>query len=248
MLRTAGPTREDRIVNDARFDLGLYSLPEAARLARVPGQTLRNWVTGYRYPRAGQRVEASPVIRPTAASEPAALSFVNLVEALTLAGFREMGVPLQRVRTALDYAAEALGVEHLLASERILSDGLDLFWEFQEQTGESPHLVNMSRGGQKAFPEAVGRYLREVEWGSDSFAKRWWPGATAATEGLVVVDPNRAFGAPVLVGTGIRTQDIFLRFSAGESIADLTEDYGLTVPQVESAIRLEATLLEPLAA
>jgi uncharacterized protein (DUF433 family) len=173
---------------------------------------------------------------------------VNLIEALALSGFREMGVPLQRVRRALEFAGNSLGVEHLLASERILSDGLDLFWEFQERSHEAPALVNMSRGGQRVFPDAVRRYLREVEWAKDTFAIRWWPGAAQATQGFVVVDPQRGFGAPVLVGTGIKTEDVWSRFSAGESIEDLSEDYKLSIAQIESALRLEAALLEPVAA
>jgi hypothetical protein len=35
-------------MTDPRFDLGLYALPEVARLARVPRKTLANWVQGYR--------------------------------------------------------------------------------------------------------------------------------------------------------------------------------------------------------
>jgi uncharacterized protein (DUF433 family) len=250
-VSSAQMSREPRgghpIETDPRFDVGLYSLPEAARLTRVPRQTLRNWVSGYDYPRSGGRVKAPPVIHSTARDTPAALSFVNLIEALALSGFREMGVPLQRVRLALEFAGGSLGVQHLLASERILSDGLDLFWEFQERSHEAPGLVNMSRGGQRVFPDAVRRYLREVEWAKDSFAVRWWPGAQA-TEGFVVVDPQRGFGAPVLVGTGIKTEDVWSRFSAGESIRDLAEDYRLSVTQIESALRLEAVLLEPIAA
>jgi len=215
-------------------------------LVRVPKQTLRNWVLGYTYPRGGERELAEPVIRPPTGADGPALSFVNLIEALTLAGFREMGVPLQRVRGALDYAAEDLGIEHLLASERILTDGLDLFWRFQELSGEQ--LVNISRHGQKVFPEAVDRYLREVEWGPDRLASRWWPGAVAARQGLVVVDPRRAFGAPVVAGTGIRTEDVFSRFSAGESVSGLAEDFGLSVAQVEACVRVEASFLEPIAA
>ena len=65
---------------------------------------------------------------------------------------------------------------------------------------------------------------------------------------FVVVDPRRAFGSPVIAGTGIRTEDVFLRFSAGEPLSELAEDYGLTRDQTEAAIRIEAQFLEPLAA
>lgn len=247
MLRVAvsvGHGRMHHLMTDPRFDLGLYALPEAARLVRVPRRTLENWVRGYRYPVSGGVARAKSVITPTSEASRSALSFVNLMEALTLAGFRQIGVPMQRVRKALEYVARQMHTDHLLASERILTDGKELFWEYQQRSAGEVHLVNLSRGGQKAFPEAVMRYLREMEWGRDHFATRWWPGATPG-EGVVVVDPRRAFGAPVVAGTGIRTEDVFSRFSAGESLEDLGRDYGLTLDQIQAAVRLEVRLLEP---
>jgi uncharacterized protein (DUF433 family) len=246
MLREAvsGSWKDDRDMTDPRFDLGLYALPEAARLARVPRTTLGNWVHGYRYPSGGRVARAKPVIVPTVGPD-ATLSFVNLMEALTLAGFRQIRVPMQRVRKALDYASKHLDLEHLLASQRLLTDGKELFWEFQERSDDGEvSLVNLNRRGQKAFPEAVMRYLREMEWGRDSFATRWWPGSEPRS-GAVVIDPRRAFGAPVLAGTGIRTEDVFSRFSAGEPLEDLADDYGLSFGQIEAAVRLEVRLLEP---
>ncbi len=232
-------------VKDLRFEPGLYSLPEASRLASVPRRTLTNWVRGYRYPVDGRTAKARPVVRPP---ERDALSFVNLMEALALAGYREAGVPMQRVRKALDFAARVIEHPHILASERLLTDGKDLFWEYQERSRNGElDLVNLSRQGQKVFPEAVMRYLQQVEWGSDRFATRWWPGAERG-RGRVVVDPHRAFGAPVLAGTGIRTEDLFSRFRAGEPIEELAQDYGVKLGDVEAAIRIEAGFLEAAAA
>lgn len=232
-------------VDDVRFDLGLYTLPEAARLASVPPRTLTNWVRGYRYPVDGRMASARPVIRPPGRD---ALSFVNLMEALALAGYREAGVPMQRVRKALDFAARIMEHPHILASERLLTDGKELFWEYQERSrGAELDLVNLSRQGQKVFPEAVMRYLRQVEWGADRFATRWWPGVERG-RGNVVVDPRRAFGAPVIAGTGIRTEDLFSRFRAGEPIEELVHDYGVNLGDVEAAIRIEAGFLEAAAA
>ena len=233
---------------DPRFDLGLYSIPEAARLARVPSRTLWNWVHGYRYPSGGRRVRAKPVLEPTPADQTGSLSFTNLTEVLALSGFRQLGVSMQKVRRALEYVKQEMKVEHPLATQRILSDGVELFWEYQERHRNEIVLVNVVRGGQRAFPEAVMRYLREIEWGGDTFASRWWPGSFEAGSGTIVVDPRRAFGSPVIARTGIRTEDVFLRFSAGEPISELAEDYGLTLDQAEAAIRAEARFLEPLAA
>jgi len=225
-----------------------YSVPEAARLARVPSRTLWNWVHGYRYFRAGRLARAKPVLAPTARNGAVTLSFVNLTEVLAPSGFRESGVSMQKIRRALDYVGREMQAEHPLATQRILSDGVELFWEYQEKHRGEIVLVNIVRGGQRVFPEAVMRYLREIEWGRDSIASRWWPGAREAGMGPIVVDPRRAFGSPVIAGTGIRTEDVFLRFSAGEPFSELAEDYGLTFEQVEAAVRAEARFLEPLAA
>ena len=235
-----------RVARDVRFDVGLYSPREAARLARVSPQTLSNWLRGYRYAVGGRSARAKPVLHPMKLGRDSALSFVNLVEAAALARFREAGVSMQRVRKALSYVQGAMKEEHPLATERILTDGVDLFWEYQERRDSDVHLVNIVKGGQKAFPEAVMRYLREMEWGGDRYVARWWPGAPEARAGVVVIDPDRAFGAPVIAGTGIKTEDLFDRFSAGEPIEDLAKDYRLTFTQVEGAIRMEARLLEPL--
>jgi uncharacterized protein (DUF433 family) len=64
----------------------------------------------------------------------------------------------------------------------------------------------------------------------------------------VVIDPRRGFGFPIIAATGVRTEDVFDRFSAGESLEDLIEDYGLTLAQIEAAIRTEVRLREPIAA
>ncbi|MGH2652817.1 MAG: DUF433 domain-containing protein [Actinomycetota bacterium] len=235
-------------LEDPRFDQGLYTVREAARLARVPPNTLWNWVRGYAYPTSQGTGRAKPVLAPPREDGKPALAFVNLMEALALAGFRQTGVSMQRVRKALEYAKRAMDEAHPLANQRILTDGRDLFWEYQKRRDPEVHLVNMVKGGQKAFPEAVERYLREVEWGRDRYAVRWWPGAREAGAGDIVVDPKRAFGAPVVARTGIKTEDVFDRFSAGEPMTELAEDYGLTLAQIEAAIRAEARFLEPIPA
>lgn len=231
---------------DPRFEQALYEVPEAARLARVPARSLWNWVRGYRYPTQRGLARAKPVIKTTADGK--ALSFINLSEVVALVGFRHAGVSMQGVRKALDYVGREMNEQHPLATKRILTDGAELFWEYQHRRDSEFHLVNLSRGGQKVFRDTVLRYLRQIEWGPDRYAIRWWPGSNEAGKGDVVVDPRRAFGAPVLAGTGIRTEDVFDRFSAGEGLRLLARDYGLTIGQIEAAVRAEARFLEPIAA
>jgi uncharacterized protein (DUF433 family) len=193
----------------------------------------------------GRFLQAEPVIDLTVRDPREGLSFINLIEVLALDRFREAGVSLQKVRRALRYVEAELGTTHALASQTILTDGIDLFWKSQEREHDLDlHIVNITRGGQKAFPEVISAYLREIEWGTDTFAELWWPDVGRRE---VVVDPRKGFGAPTIAPTGIRTEDVFQRFEAGESVLSLAEDYGLTVVQVEAAIRAEAGFLERFA-
>jgi transposase-like protein len=167
------------------FDVALYSVAEAARLARVPRQTLLNWTRGYRHRSHGGIAEAPPIIVPTAPEdERVSLSFANLIEAVVLAGFREAGISMQKLRRALEYASRTLELSHLLASERLLTDGIDLFWEYQDQrSDEELHLVNVSRGGQKVFPQTVMQYLQRWSGARTASSAAGGPVRTAPAKG-----------------------------------------------------------------
>jgi uncharacterized protein (DUF433 family) len=56
---------------------------------------------------------------------------------------------------------------------------------------------------------------------------------------VVVVDPRVSFGCPVLAGTGIATDVIAKRYKAGDSIAELADDYDRSQSEIEEAIRCE---------
>jgi uncharacterized protein (DUF433 family) len=57
-----------------------------------------------------------------------------------------------------------------------------------------------------------------------------------------VIDPYVSFGRPVLVGTGIATSVVAERYKAGESIEQLSTDYGRKRLEIEEAIRCELEL------
>jgi uncharacterized protein (DUF433 family) len=61
---------------------------------------------------------------------------------------------------------------------------------------------------------------------------------------MVVLDPRIRFGRPTVAGRGTPTDMLFERHQAGDSIAELTDDYGLAPGEVEEALRYEA--LRPL--
>lgn len=56
---------------------------------------------------------------------------------------------------------------------------------------------------------------------------------------LVVIDPAVSFGSPVVAGSGVRTKSVAKFFVAGETIAELADEYRLCPAQIEEAVRYE---------
>lgn len=53
----------------------------------------------------------------------------------------------------------------------------------------------------------------------------------------IVKDPQRSFGLPILDAYGIRTEVICERFLAGETVDELSADYGIPSDEIQRAIR-----------
>jgi uncharacterized protein (DUF433 family) len=222
--------------------LPAYAVAEAAHYLRMPEETLRSWVAGRLYSAAGQSKRSRPLIHLDDPQKQY-LSFINLVEAHVLAAIRRRHcVRLPKVRKALDYMQRQFHVQRPLIEQAFQTDGLDLF---VEHYGE---LINASREGQRAMKEIIGRYLQRIERDSKGFPIKLYPftrdteaEATPASDPRVVVmNPAVSFGRPVVAGTGIPVSSIYERYRAGDSVADLAQDFRLEISAIEEAIRCEA--------
>lgn len=216
--------------------LPAYGLAEAARYLHIPPATLRSWLVGRTYPRQDGVGSFEPLIKPTGTGV-LRLSFVNLVEAHVLRALRtQHGIPISHVRQALDYAERELGIQRLLLSKELLTSAGELFLE---QYGQ---LINLSRSGQLAIKKVLEAHLRRVERDDRAIPIRLYPFLSTEAEDRrrpVVIDPRVSFGRPMLAGAGVTTAAIAQRIDAGESVADLALDYGITPEQVEEAVVFE---------
>src|ERR1700683_1658629 len=89
--------------------LPAYSIAEAAKYLRLPVPTLRSWSVGL-----GKTMPVFTMDDP----EKRFLSFMNVVEAHTLAGIRRKhGVGLPQVRRALDYVRQKCRVDRPLIDQ-----------------------------------------------------------------------------------------------------------------------------------
>jgi uncharacterized protein (DUF433 family) len=241
MFARSAPFTRRALQSDVRYQPA-YSIAEAAHYLRMPRATLRSWVAGRWYPVGGAKKKSRPLVHPDD-PEGRYLSFINLVEAHILAAIlRRHGVKLPKVRRALDYVKRHFVVERPLIDETFQTDGMDLF---VERYGE---MINASREGQQAMRDILSLYLQRIERDGAGLPVKLYPFTrdTAAQEPprpdprLIVMSPLVSYGRPVIRGTGIPVAAIYERYKAGDSIAELADQFRLDPSAVEEAIRCEA--------
>jgi uncharacterized protein (DUF433 family) len=91
---------------------------------------------------------------------------------------------------------------------------------------------------EKRLRLCLGRFDME-----DGLPTRLYPFSRVPAEEsprVVVMDPRIRFGRATIAGHGTPTDILLERHQAGDSIAELAEDYGLPPSEVEEAIRFEA--------
>jgi uncharacterized protein (DUF433 family) len=164
------------------------------------------------------------------------LSFINLAEAHVLSAFRrDSRIRLDKIRTALRYVSATLGVPHPLIDQRFETDGVALFIE---RLGK---MVDASAGGQVVMRELIATHLDRLERDAATVV-RIYPFTRSVSRNdprQIFIDPRYAFGRPVLASCGIPIAIIAERYRAGETIDELTHDYGCPQSEIEEALRCE---------
>ena len=223
------PTKRDRREQPA------YPLAEAARYLKLPAATLRSWVVGRHYPKAGSVEHFHPLIK-AAQTKPLLLSFWNLIEAHVLLSLRtDHAIAIREVRDAIHYAERELGLERLLLRNDLCTHAGQVFLD---QYGK---LINLSASGQMAMRRMLEDHLKRVEWDRWMFPMRLYPFVPGASrdDRRIAIDPEIAFGRPIVLRVGVSTGAIANRIDAGESVAELAADYDLTPNEIEQAVLYE---------
>ena len=215
-----------------RFDVPLYTFSDVAGIVGVKWQTTRSWTLE----RPGLPALVT-MIGGQQRGHPR-IPFVGLAEALVLAAVRSIGVPMQRVRPALEILKKEMGIEHALANKMLHTDGVEILVDFAEHHPESDEGACVQelvviRHGQRVFHEIVEEYLQRIEYADDKYASRIKVGGFNTAE--VFVDPKMSFGQPIFKSGGARVGDVLERIRAGEELAEVAADFRVPVEHVEDA-------------
>lgn len=238
--------------------IGLYPLPEAARLVQLDARTARRWAEGYPY-RYQDEQRLSPGVMPLAlpgAGKTRDLTFAELLTLRLVRAFRQHNLGLPTIKRVAERAAQDFDLATPFISKRFRTDGRKVFIELRAETpaDDTAGIPRRERElievltGQRAFADVVEPSLfANVDWNAD-LASRWWP---LGKDRSVNLDPRVMFGAPRVADTSVPTAALAAAVRAeggGEAAADAVAGwYGVSPDHVMDAVRFETEWLSKAA-
>jgi uncharacterized protein (DUF433 family) len=221
------------------FKTGIYSLGDVSRLTGVSTGRIRRWPRGYRY-RSGKKTYTSPPLwqgqwRPI--ERCLALGFLDLIEVRFVDAFLHAGISWATMHQARARAQDVFGVSHPFCTCRFVTNGREIFVQLHQQTGEVS-LMDMVKQ-QHVFSQIMNPFLKELEFADGSGLARWWP---LGDKRLVVLDPTRNFGRPIIETNGVPTEVLANAMKASRSLADVALWYEVSDEAVRDAVDFEQRL------
>jgi uncharacterized protein (DUF433 family) len=219
--------------------IGLYTIPETARLLRVPVGKLRRWAQGYRF--ADGRFSKPMFGRdyPELADQ-GILTFQDLIELCLVSQFRQAGVSMQTIRTTARWAAEQFETNHPFAVRRFHTDGKRLFAEMElsAEKGVPQRVYQELPTCQYVLDDIAESFFLKLDYEADQ-VRHYWPLGKQCT---VVLDPARSFGEPIDVTSGVPTRLLYEMHRARKSVAEVANWFQVEPEAVRAAIEYEQWL------
>ncbi|RZL56559.1 MAG: DUF433 domain-containing protein [Variovorax sp.] len=210
-----------------------YKASEVAAVLGVPKTTIGAWCFGQGN---GSGRSFKPLVEPADAVR-RYLSFINLCELHVLAVIRRHHlINMTTVRSSLDYVRKELRQDRPLIAQEFMTNGVDLFIERTSQ------LINVSHNGQTALRGEFQQALERIDRNAHGGPVRLFPYSRISSDVVhqpkaVAIDPQISFGRPILLSAGVMTAVISDRFMAGDSVAEMAQDYGVAEIDVDEALR-----------
>lgn len=218
--------------------VGIYTVPEASRLTRVPAARIRRWIGGYRYVSAiTPDVRFSPPVVPSGLDVIAgvrALSFLDLQEVRFVNAFRRRGVGWKTLRLAHERAQALVRKSRPFSTGRFWTDGRTILLELAQKDAALLDIIK----NQLALTKIIEPYLSQLDLEEDQ-AIRWWP---MGKNRSVVVDPKRNFGQPIVSKEGVPTVVLAKAHHAERSVATVARWFKVEQRSVRDALKFERRL------
>ena len=224
-------------MRDQRFDRRLYTVASAARYVGMPPTTLDTWARGYkRRPPGRPVVKQGPVITSlgTVDADQRTIPFIGLVEAAVVQAFRQTGLPLQRIRRALEVLVKQGELEYALASKKLFSDGANVLYDYAASENDLQlRLLTVVSSGQRVFHEVIQQYLTRITFGDNWATELILP---VTVRPLLRVIPDVAGGDPVFMKGGAPLSAVRSRIAGGEPLESVAADYDVPIDDIAESL------------
>jgi uncharacterized protein (DUF433 family) len=219
--------------------VGYYTVPEAARLLKLPPRSINRWLGGYRYREGAEERWLPPLWAPElpALGDRLEIGFRDLIELRFVKAFIEAGLMLKTVRHCLAYARECVQDPRPFSTRRFKTDGRTIFLEGL-RTAADGELLDLKKR-QYVLKETIEQTFKDLDI-QDAVVARWRPFHGKES---IVIDPERAFGKPIVTVYGVPTVALADAVAAEGSIHRVAYLYEVPGTVVRDAVNFEEYLL-----
>ena len=202
---------------------GLYTIPDAAHILRLPQGKLRRWLNDY------WKIDKGLIWADEKNEK--FFNFHTLIEIYTINAFRKEGFSAIKIKKHREELKKRLGIKHPFASTEFLLDSRHINAKLPDSS-----LIQLGTNGQLVFEEIIEPFCKKIDF-HNNLAKRYWPEGKEVSS--VVVDPRHCFGKPSIINTNISTETLYYCHMGGEAVDDIADMYEILPNQIEDAINFE---------
>ena len=207
-----------------RLRLPAYRILDAAKYAGIHQNTIYAWerTASPDSPRRAPRTR---------------LSYLELIEIAFVAFFKNMGIPLRRIRYTHDHITDYVETDYPFVSRQFKTGRFSYHLLMEQDVRESPiwsaRVVSHESNRRYSEDERVAEWFSRFDYEYEVVVRWRLRGDTSQ----VVIDPRISFGAPTVAGTP--TQVIAGRHEAGETPAEIASDFVISETAVSDALHFE---------
>jgi uncharacterized protein (DUF433 family) len=215
---------------------GIYTVPEASRLAKVSRWRIRRWLKGYEFPLKHGRRQMPAVWKSQLVplDHTMALGFLDLLEVRCVDAFISAGVSWKTLRQVHAQAQKLVRQTHPFCTNRFATDGETVFMHVRERNDEVT-LWDMP-DMQRVFESVIRPFLKNIEFDGGTVPCRWWP---LGRNHLVALDPRRSFGQPIIFRDGVPTTVLARSLRANGSAEEVARWFEISPASVREAVEFE---------
>jgi hypothetical protein len=222
--------------------VGVYTIPQAASLVRLPLATV-DAIVGPKLSAGGQPRQFPGALSDDAfgIGEPL-ITFQGLMALWVAAELHDQGIPWPSIRYAAYQASKILQTEHPFTLGTFRTEGRRVFMALEGKGERAPKAALDLLSRQQVFEEVIERSLgpKIVVRGKDGRIQRWYP---LGRKFNVVLDPERRFGEPIDPESGIPTSSLCEAFHGeGGNVKAASRWFSTSVKAVRDAVAFEQWL------